>query len=254
MPEGNEKGARMQTENSGGKWKAESREARGGRPLQSWGWWGAGVGSRDSRRGPLGTCWLPTPLGATHQPRAGTLPRGGRHSPASSPCVSVFSHSLAALSSFPKAKCKGHSPGMTTQKTRCTKDEVSRETLDKGVTFSASDSVDSGRKVRRGPTSPPFVAPPSSGPFLPGRDTDPHRRQEARAQPGRGLPGAGTVQCGHPQSWDTRRSGGSGRECPPTLGAARPQRCWITAAMLGLVERVTGLGLKLPGFGPMFHI
>lgn len=143
---------------------------------------------------------------------------------------------------------------MTTQKTRCTKDEVSRETLDKGVTFSASDSVDSGRKVRRGPTSPPFVAPPSSGPFLPGRDTDPHRRQEARAQPGRGLPGAGTVQCGHPQSWDTRRSGGSGRECPPTLGAARPQRCWITAAMLGLVERVTGLGLKLPGFGPMFHI
>lgn len=41
---------------------------------------------------------------------------------------------------------------------------------------------------------------------------------------------------------------------PPTVGVAHPQQGWITAIMLGLVERVTCLGLKLPGSGPMFHI
>lgn len=48
---------------------------------------------------------------------------------------------------------------MTSQKTRYTKDEVSGETVDKGVTFSASKSVASGRKVGRGPRLPPFVGP-----------------------------------------------------------------------------------------------
>ena len=117
------------------------------------------MGSRDSRRGLAG---FPHPWEPHTSPGLGLGREKEDTAPPPLP-VSLFSVSLAALSSFPKTECKGHSLGTTSQKTRRTRDEVSGETPDKGVTFSASDSRASGREVGGGLDHRPLGAYPALG-------------------------------------------------------------------------------------------
>lgn len=147
---------RQRTQEEGAKLKAGRHEEAGpgragaGRELE----WGPGIAEGD----PWGLAGFPHPWEPHTSPGLGLGREEEDTAPPPLP-VSLFSVSLPALSSFPKTECKGHSPGTTSQKTRRTRDEVSGETPDKGVTFSASDSRASGRKVGRGPRSPPFVGP-----------------------------------------------------------------------------------------------
>lgn len=170
------------------------------RPVVGWG----GVPAGDSRRG------LPLiALRATNRPQGwDTVKRTPPPSPVSPLCL-CFSLSRSALS-FPKALLRRPRTGNDVPEEQMAKDQVSREALDKGMTFTASSSWANEKKVRRGPGSPPFVG--LARPWvLPHCISLNLPTTQGGATAPQHSPGAGPGQGGHPPSWDRVRPGAKQR-------------------------------------------